>query len=52
MIDIGAGSQFQLGVPKSKMDVSIAELETQGYVRVKNSNSPSLAQQIKPLFVH
>ena len=35
MIDIGAGSQFQLGVPKSKMDVSIAELETQGYVRVK-----------------
>lgn len=35
MIDIGAGSNLQLGVTRSKMDVSVAELEQQGYVTTK-----------------
>lgn len=32
MIDVGTGSNLLIGVPRSKMDVSIAELETKGYV--------------------
>lgn len=41
MIDIGTGSNLLIGVPRSKMDVSIAELETKGYVRV-NIQTPQL----------
>ena len=41
MIDIGTSSNLQLGVVKTKMDVSIAELETQGYV-VTNIQTPQL----------
>lgn len=32
MIDIGTGSNLQIGVTKTKMDVSVAELEEKGYV--------------------
>lgn len=32
MIDIGAGSNLQLGVARTKMDVSVAELVLKGYV--------------------
>ena len=41
MIDIGTSSNLQLGVVKTKMDVSIAELETKGYV-VTNIQTPQL----------
>lgn len=41
MIDIGEGSQFQLGVPKSKMDVSVKELVFKGYV-VTDVQTPQL----------
>lgn len=34
MIDIGEGSNLLIGVAKTKMDVSVAELEERGYVRV------------------
>jgi len=32
MIDIGTGSNLLIGVPKTKMDVSVVELEEKGYV--------------------
>lgn len=35
MIDVGTSSNLQLGVARTKMDVSIAQLETQGYVVTK-----------------
>lgn len=35
MIDVGTSSNLQLGVARTKMDVSIAELELQGYVVTK-----------------
>lgn len=35
MIDVGAGSNLQLGVARNKMDVSIAELKYAGYVVTK-----------------
>lgn len=41
MIDIGTSSNLQLGVTRTKMDVSIAELEQQGYV-VANIQTPQL----------
>lgn len=41
MIDVGASSNLQLGVTKTKMDVSIAELEHQGYV-ITNIQTPQL----------
>lgn len=41
MIDVGTGSNLQLGVTKSKLDVSIAELESEGYV-VTNIQTPQL----------
>lgn len=46
MIDIGTGSNLQIGVPKTKMDVSIAELEQQGYV-VTNIQTPQLGTSNK-----
>ena len=41
MIDIGTSSNLQLGVTRTKMDVSIAELEQKGYV-VTNIQTPQL----------
>jgi len=46
MIDIGASSNLQLGVTKTKMDVSISELEHQGYV-VTNIQTPQLGTSNK-----
>jgi DNA-binding CsgD family transcriptional regulator len=41
MIDIGMGSNLQLGVTRTKMDVSVAELVTKGYV-VTEIQTPQL----------
>ena len=41
MIDIGTGSNLLIGVPRTKMDVSIVELEQKGYV-VANIQTPQL----------
>lgn len=41
MIDIGTGSNLLIGVTKTKLDVSIAELEQKGYV-VTNIQTPQL----------
>ena len=41
MIDIGTGSNLLIGVTKTKMDVSIVELEQKGYV-VANIQTPQL----------
>ncbi len=41
MIDVGTGSNLLIGVTKTKMDVSIAELEQKGYV-VTNIQTPQL----------
>ena len=41
MIDIGTGSNLLIGVTKTKMDVSIAELEEKGYV-IANIQTPQL----------
>ena len=46
MIDIGASSNLQLGVTKTKMDVSISELEHQGYI-VTNIQTPQLGTSNK-----
>jgi len=46
MIDIGTGAHLQIGVTKTKMDVSIAELEQKGYV-VTNIQTPQLGTSNK-----
>ena len=46
MIDVGTSSNLQLGVARSKMDVSIAELVEQGYV-LTNIQTPQLGTSNK-----
>lgn len=46
MIDIGTGSNLLIGVPKTKMDVSVAELTYKGYV-VASIQTPQLGTSNK-----
>lgn len=46
MIDVGTGSNLLIGVNKTKMDVSVAELETKGYV-VASIQTPQLGTSNK-----
>jgi len=46
MIDVGAGSNLQIGVTRSKLDVSIKELQQKGYA-LTDIQVPQLGTQMK-----
>lgn len=46
LLDVGVGTHLQLGVTKTKLDVSIAELEMSGY-RITNIQVPQLGTNQK-----